>query len=80
MKNGLVRLVSGILGVIAAIIAIWVPLLFIVSELNESRSYNVPISVPGALGGSLLILAISAGFGFGAYELLMRASGRYEPR
>jgi hypothetical protein len=80
MKNALVRLVSGVVGIIAAVIAIWVPLILFISELNESRSYNGPISLPGAVGGSLLILAISAGFGFGAYKLLMRASGRYDPR
>ena len=75
----MVRLVSGVLGIIAAIIAISVPLLFVVSELNEHASYDGPISVPGAVGGSLLILAISAAFGFGAYKLFMRAAGRYDP-
>jgi hypothetical protein len=76
MKRGMVRLVSGVFGIIAAVIAVWVPLIFVVSEIKEMHSYEGPISVPGAIGGSLLIVAISAAFGFGAYKLLMRAAGK----
>ena len=70
------RLVSGIFGVIAAGIALWIPLLFAAMEVNELRSYDGPISIPGAIGGCSVVLAVSAAFGFGAYKLLMRAAGR----
>ena len=73
MKNALLRLVSGVFGLIAAAIALWVPFLFAVSEINELHSYKGPISIPGTIGGCLLILGISVMFGFGAYMLLKRA-------
>jgi hypothetical protein len=76
MKTVLVRLVSGFVGVIAAGIALWIPLLFAVMEINELHSYDGPISIPGAIGGCCLVLAISAAFGFGAYKLLKLAAGR----
>ena len=76
MKNRLVRLVSGIFGLAAAGVALWIPLLFTVMEINELRSYDGPISIPGAIGGCSVVLGVSAAFGFGAYKLLMRAAGK----
>jgi hypothetical protein len=76
MKTVLVRLVSGFVGVIAAGIALWIPLLFAVMEINELHSYDGPISIRGAIGGCSLVLAISAAFGFGGYKLLKLAAGR----
>jgi len=70
MKTVLGRLVSGIVGVVGAGIALWIPLLFAAMEINELHSYDGPISIPGA------VLAISAAFGFGAYKLLKLAAGR----
>ena len=76
MRNAFVRLVSGVFGVIAAAIALWVPLIFLATEINAMRSYDGPISIPGAIGVVGLILAVSGAFGFGAYKLLMRAAGK----
>jgi hypothetical protein len=76
MNRVLVRLVSGIVGVMAAGIALWIPLLFAVMEINELHSYDGPISIPGAIGGCSLVLAISAALGFGAYKLLKLTAGR----
>lgn len=77
MKQGLLRLACGVLGLIAVAIALWIPLLFVVMEINEMHSYDGPISVPGAIGGCTVILAVSVTFGFAAYKLLTRAARGY---
>lgn len=77
MKHGLIRLACGVFGLIAAAIALWIPLLFAVMEINEMHSYDGPISLPGAIGGCTLILAFSATFGFAAYKLLVLAARGY---
>ena len=51
-------------------IAIGLPVLFVAMETNELSSYDVPISIPGAIGASALILGIAGVLGFLAFIML----------
>jgi hypothetical protein len=57
MKDTLIRIVSGLLGSAAAVIAIWMAVIFL----------------KGAISGSSYIGLVSLLSGFGAYMLLQRA-------
>ena len=78
IKALVVRFVCAAFGLLAAAIAFLAPLSFIANTLIERESavqYNGHPSVWGAIGGSLLILTVTALFGIGAYRLLRRAFG-----
>ena len=73
MRSLVFRVLGGFLGLSAALVAIFGPLLFISNELQEAesaRQYDGHVSLPGALGGSLLVLAVAVFFAFVAYILL----------
>ena len=50
--------VLGGLGLVLGFLAIFKPLLFVANELQEMKSYDGPISIPGAMGGSFLALGV----------------------
>jgi hypothetical protein len=73
-----VRVVSGVFGVAAALIAIVVLFSFItitLMEIDSMEQYQGHISILGAIGGTLLVVVITGSFGIGAYKLLRRAAG-----
>lgn len=73
MKAIIVRSVSGILGLIAATIAIAAPIRFILNSLNEADSVGQKgghFSIAGAVGGSLVVVVLAAFFAFHALRLL----------
>lgn len=77
MKPLLLRLLIGVLGLLAGLLALFIPLSFIANEVQEgqsARQYNGHLSLWGALGGSLLVIAITVAFGVAAYRLLRRAT------
>jgi hypothetical protein len=76
MKKVLVRVLGGVCGLIAGLIAIYVPLFFIsmtMMEHESAKQYNGHSSVWGAIGGFSLILGITVFFGIGAYRFTRRA-------
>jgi len=78
IKALVVRFVCAAFGLLAAAIAFFAPVSFIANTLMERESavqYNGHPSILGAIGGSLLILAVTTLFGVGAYRLLRRAFG-----
>ena len=78
-KTWFVRIVSGVFGVIAAMLAVFGGFFFIANsamELESSKQYNGHVSILPAIGGSLLVVGIDGFFEIGAYKLLRRAAGR----
>jgi Ni/Fe-hydrogenase subunit HybB-like protein len=76
-KSYFIRVVTGVFGVIAALLALYIPFSLIANsmmEIESSKQYDGHISLPGAIGGSLLVAAITGFFGTGAYKLLRRAA------
>ena len=69
-RNFIFRFFGGVLGTGAAAIAIGLPLLFVAMETNEVHSYHGPISLPGAIGGSALIVGIAGVSAFLAFIML----------
>jgi hypothetical protein len=69
----ILRVTSGALGLVAGFLAIFEPLLFVANELQEMKSYDGPISIPGAIGGSLLVLGVALLLAFASYFLLRYA-------
>lgn len=69
-RNFIFRFFGGILGAGAAAVAIGLPLLFVVMEINERSSYHGPISFSGAIGGSALIIGIAGVSGFLSFIML----------
>ncbi|HXN53239.1 MAG TPA: hypothetical protein VN943_15010 [Candidatus Acidoferrum sp.] len=64
MRSAILRVLGGVLGLIAGIAAIFLPLLFVSDQLREIESmkqYGGHVSFWGAVGGSLTIL-VCAGF------------------
>ncbi len=78
MKSTLLRLLSGTVGLFAALVAIAGPVLFIANERQETKSaqqYNSHASFWGAVGGSATVLFFALFLSFIAY-FLMRFSFR----
>ena len=72
------RAVSGVFGIAAAQIAIYVPFSFMaitLMEIDSIEQYQGQISILRAIGGTLLVVVITGSFGIGAYKLLRRAAG-----
>jgi hypothetical protein len=72
-RNIVFRGLGGVLGFVAAIVAVTGPILFISSSLNEAdsvRQYGRHFSLAGAVGGSLAVLALAGFFAFVAFTLL----------
>jgi hypothetical protein len=66
------RVLTGILGLLAALIALAGPLLFLSNELQEAESahqYGGHASFPGALGGGLAVLVVTGLSTFLAFVL-----------
>jgi small-conductance mechanosensitive channel len=79
MKQIVFRVLGGILGLLAAIAAVIVPLLFISNSLNEAESVRQNgghFSLSGVIGGSVAVLALAGLFGFLAFTLLRYALRR----
>jgi len=73
MKTTLLRLLSGAVGLCAALVAIVGPVLFIADERQEAKSayqYNGHPSFWGAVGGSVTVLFFVLFLAFIAYFLL----------
>lgn len=73
MKNALLRIPIGLMGVLAGLIATGGPLLFISNEVQESQSagqYHGHASFWGVVGGSAMMLFLALFFGIIAYFLL----------
>jgi hypothetical protein len=73
MKTTLLRLLSGAVGLCAALVAIVGPVLFIADERQEAKSaqqYNGHPSFWGAVGGSATVLFMVLFLAFIAYFLL----------
>lgn len=73
MKSTLLRLLSGAVGLFAALVAIAGPLFFIANEMQEAKSaqqYHGHASFWGVVGGSATILFLALLFAFIAYFLL----------
>ncbi|MGA3093519.1 MAG: hypothetical protein ABSD75_33435 [Terriglobales bacterium] len=73
MKTTLLRLLSGVLGLCAALVAIVGPVLFIANERQEAKSahqYNGHASFWGVVGGSATVLFLVLFLAFVAYFLL----------
>jgi hypothetical protein len=73
MKITLLRLVSGVLGLFAGLVAIVGPVLFISDEMQEAKSasqYHGHASLWGALGGSATVLFLALFLAFIAFSLL----------
>lgn len=73
MKSTLLRLLSGAVGLFAAVVAIVGPVLFIANERQEAKSayqYNGHVSFWGAVGGSAMVLFLVLFLAFIAYFLL----------
>ena len=73
MKTTILRLLSGAIGLLAAIVAIVGPLDFIVNQIQERQSahqYNGHASFWGVVGGSATVLFLALFFAFVAYFLL----------
>ena len=73
MRTVVFRVSGGALGVVAALVAIVGPLLFISNELQEAdsaRQYGGHASFWGALGGSLVVLILAGFFALIAFVLL----------
>ena len=66
----ILRVLGGALGLVLGFLAIFEPLLFVANELQEMKSYDSPISIPGAIGGSFLVLGVALLFAFASYFLL----------
>jgi hypothetical protein len=66
----ILRVLGGALGLVLGFLAIFEPLLFVANELQEMKSYDGPISIPGAIGGSFLVLGVALLFAFASYFLL----------
>jgi len=76
MQRLMVRLLSGVVGLFAGIVALYIPLSFIANEVQEAQSarqYNGHPSCWGLIGGSLVILLITGLFGVTAYRFVRRA-------
>jgi hypothetical protein len=73
MKSILLRLLSGVVGLCAGLVAIVGPVLFIANERQEAKSasqYNGHASLWGAIGGSAMVLFLVLFLAFIAYFLL----------
>ena len=73
MKITLLRLLSGAVGLCAALVAIIGPILFIANEQQEAKSaqqYHGHASFWGAVGGSVAVLILMLFLAFIAYCLL----------
>jgi hypothetical protein len=66
----ILRVLGVALGLVLGFLAIFEPLLFVANELQEMKSYDGPISIPGAIGGSLLVVDVALLFAFASYFLL----------
>jgi hypothetical protein len=66
----ILKVLGGAVGLVLGFLAIFEPLLFVANELQEMKSYHGPISIPGAIGGSLLVLGVALLFAFASYFLL----------
>ena len=67
------RVLDGLVGLFAAVVAIVEPLLFISNELQEAesaRQYGGQTSFSGAVGGSLTVLVLVGFFAFISFVLL----------
>jgi hypothetical protein len=64
---------GGALGRVLGLLAIFEPLLFVANELQEMKSYDGPISIPGAMDASLLVLGVALLFALASYFLLRYA-------
>jgi hypothetical protein len=60
----ILRVLGGALGPVLGFLAVFEPLLFVANELQEMKSYDGPIFIPGAMGGSLLVLGVALLFAF----------------
>jgi hypothetical protein len=73
MRNVIFRALGAILGLCAALLTIWIPLLFVFNTLKEVDSasqYGGHVHPLGAVGGSAVVLAMSGILAFLAFELL----------
>jgi hypothetical protein len=73
MRTVAFRVLGGGLGLSSALAAILGPLLFISNELQEAESahqYGGHMSVLGAVGGSVMVLALAGFFAVIAYIFL----------
>ena len=73
MRDTLPRVLSGAVGLFAALLAIAGPFLFICNEIQEAKSahqYNGQPSVLGILGGSAAVLFLALFFAFVSYFLI----------
>jgi hypothetical protein len=73
MKTTLLRLLSGAVGLCAALVAVGGPVLFIANERQEARSaqqYNGHASFWGGIGSSAMVLFLVLFLAFIAYLLL----------
>lgn len=77
LKCSLVRVLSGVFGVAAALIAIYVPFSFItitLMEIDSMQQYQGHVFILRMIGGRLAVVVTTALFGLGAYRLLRRAA------
>ena len=73
MKTIMLRLLSGVVGLFAGLVAIVEPVLFIADQRQEAKSasqYNGHVSLWGAIGGSAMVLFLVLLLAFIAYFLL----------
>jgi len=77
-KTIVIRVLSGVFGLAAAVIAIGLFFSFIeitVTEIDSAKQYHGHSSVLRGTGVSLLVVTVTALIGIGAYRLLRRAAG-----
>jgi hypothetical protein len=70
------RVCGGAIGLIAGVAALFLPLLFCVSQYDEMESakqYGGHASTPGAIGGTLVVLAICGFLGLISYVFIRYA-------
>jgi len=73
MRQIVFRGLTGVLGFLAALVAVSAPILFISNSLTEAgsvRQHGGHFSLAGAVGGSLAVLALAGFFAFVAFTLL----------
>jgi len=78
------RLLGGVVGVLAALSALFLPVLFVANEFSEMESakqYGGHPSLVGGIGGTLAMLAAAGFFGFVGYIFIRHAirGERFQP-
>jgi ABC-type Fe3+ transport system permease subunit len=82
MTRIILRVMGGVMGLIAMLLAIFLPLSFIsnkMQEMESAKQYNGHASLWGAIGGSLTVLIFAAFSALISYFLLRYALRGNQP-